>query len=327
MKMKALIATGPGVIEIGEAPVPEIGPRQMLIENQVSAVSPGSELRSLFEGTRFPRVGGTGYMGAGVVSAIGDAVTEFSVGDRVQYTASDPVAPHCEYCVALPEACAVMPDGMSFVTAACAYWAVPPYRGILGSGLRYYEDVVVFGLGPLGLCAVQMLRPVARRLIAVDTVPFRLNLAREFGADAAVNAKEEDLSVVVKKLMPRGSDATFEISGTQPALEQAMDVAAPHGRVVLIGVLPRLNNFNLFRPYQDKGIHLIPLFREGETLGALDDHGGRYKSDVLDMIHRGRINLDTLITRVEPWTNGPTAIPQLLHDRDRAIGVALTWKE
>ena len=64
--MKALIATGPGRIEIGEAPVPAFGPRQLLIETRVSAVSPGSELRGLFAGTtRFPRVGGTGYMAQG----------------------------------------------------------------------------------------------------------------------------------------------------------------------------------------------------------------------------------------------------------------------
>jgi threonine dehydrogenase-like Zn-dependent dehydrogenase len=324
--MKALIATGPGRIEVGEAPIPAFGPRQLLIETHVSAVSPGSELRALFEGTRFPRVGGTGYMGAGVVCAVGDAVTEFAAGDRVQFTTSAPVAPHSELCVAAPESTARIPEGMSFVTAACAYWAVPPYRGILGSGLRYYDDVAVFGLGPLGLCAVQMLRPIARRLIAVDVVPFRLGLARELGADAAVNPQEEDLAAVVARLMPGGAETGFEIAGSQTTLEQAIRIAAPRGRIVLIGVLPALNEFSLFRPYQDKGIRLIPLFREGDSLDPVVDLGHRYEADVLDMIGRGRIDVDRLITWVEPWTNGPAAIPRLRRARDRAIGLALTWK-
>lgn len=325
--MKTLIATGPGVIEVGEAPVPPYGPRQMLLETRVSAVSPGSELRGLFEGKRFPRVGGTGYMGAGVVAEIGDQVTEFQPGDRVQFTTSEPVAPHSEYCVAVPETCAHIPEGISFVTAACSYWAVPPYRGVLGSELRYYDDVVVFGLGPLGLSAVQMLRPIARRLIAVDVLPFRLGLAREFGVDAAVNPQEEDLAATVKRLMPRGADTTFEIVGNQTTLEQAIQVAAPRGRIVLVGVLPILNNFSLFRPYQDKGIRLIPLFREGDTLDPTIDKGHRYKEDVLDMVTRGRVNIDRLITWVEPWTNGPVAIPRLRHERDKAIGLALTWRD
>ena len=323
--MKALIATAPGQLEIGDVPIPIHGPRQLLIETRVSAVSPGSELRALFEGTRFPRVGGTGYMGAGIVTAVGDAVTEFDVGDRVQYTTSAPVAPHSEFCVAAPESTARIPHGISFVTAACSYWAVPPYRGILGSELRFYDDVVVFGLGPLGLCAVQLLRPIARRLIAVDVLPFRLQLAREFGVDAAVNPQEEDLQAVVKRLMPRGAETTFEIVGSQTTLEQAMQVAAPRGRIVLIGVLPVLNNFSLFRPYQDKGIRLLPLFREGDSLDPLLDQGHRYKEDVLDMIEHGRLNIDKLITWVEPYTNGPTAIPRLRHERDCAIGLALTW--
>ena len=323
--MKTLIATGPGKIEVGEVPIPAFGPRQMLIETHVSAVSPGSELRALFEGTRFPRVGGTGYMGAGVVRAAGDAVTEYAAGDRVQFTTSAPVAPHSEFCVAVPESTARIPEGVSFVTAACAYWAVPPYRGILGSGLRYYDDVAVFGLGPLGLCAVQMLRPMARRLIAVDVVPFRLGLARDLGADAAVNPQEEDLAAAVTRLMPRGAETSFEIVGSQTTLEQAIRVAAPRGRIVLIGVLPTLNNFSLFRPYQDKGIRLLPLFREGDSLDPVVDLGHRYKEDVLDMIARRRIDVDRLITWVEPWTNGPTAIPRLRQARDRAIGLALTW--
>jgi threonine dehydrogenase-like Zn-dependent dehydrogenase len=324
--MKTLIATGPGRIEIGEAPTPAFGPRQLLIETHVSAVSPGSELRGLFEGTRFPRVGGTGYMGAGVVCAVGGAVTEFAAGDRVQFTTSEPVAPHSEFCVAVPESTARIPEGVSFVTAACAYWAVPPYRGILGSGLRYYDDVAVFGLGPLGLCAVQLLRPIARRLLAVDTVPFRLGLARELGADAAVNPEEEDLAAVVARLMPRGAGTSFEIAGSQTTLEQAIRIAAPRGRIVLIGVLPALDNFSLFRPYQDKGIRLIPLFREGDSLDPAVDRGHRYKEDVLDMIVRERLDVDRLITWIEPWTNGPAAIPRLRRARDRAIGLALTWK-
>jgi threonine dehydrogenase-like Zn-dependent dehydrogenase len=324
--MKALIATGPGRIEVGEAPVPAFGPRQMLIETHVSAVSPGSELRALFEGTRFPRVGGTGYMGAGVVCALGGAVTEFVAGDRVQYTTSEPVAPHSEFCVVSPESAARIPQGMSFVTAACSYWAVPPYRGILGSGLRYYDDVAVVGLGPLGLCAVQLLRPIARRLIAVDVVPYRLGLARELGADAAVNPQDEDLAAVVARLMPRGAATSFEIAGSQATLEQAIRIAAPRGRIVLIGVLPALREFSLFRPYQDKGIRLVPLYREGDSLDPVVDRSRRYKEDVLDMIGRGRIDVHRLITWVEPWTNGPAAIPGLRHARDRAIGLALTWK-
>src|SRR4051812_34932864 len=89
--VRALIATRPGALEIGAVAVPAFGARQLLIETRVSAVSPGSELRALFEGTRFPRVGGTGYMAAGVVRQVGGEVAGFAPGDAVQFTCSEPV--------------------------------------------------------------------------------------------------------------------------------------------------------------------------------------------------------------------------------------------
>src|SRR3954468_18337015 len=107
--MRALIATGPGKLEIGETDLPAFGPRQLLVETRVSAVSPGSELRVLFEGTRFPRVGGTGYMASGIVRQVGSDVAGFMPGDAVQVTCSEPVGPHSEYCVAWQENAAHLP--------------------------------------------------------------------------------------------------------------------------------------------------------------------------------------------------------------------------
>jgi threonine dehydrogenase-like Zn-dependent dehydrogenase len=323
--MRALIATGSGKLEIAETDLPEFGPRQLLIETRVSAVSPGSELRGLFEGTRFPRVGGTGYMASGVVRQVGGAVAGFAPGDAVQFTCSEPVGPHCEFCVAWQENAAHLPPGLSFVAGACAYWGVPPYRGILGGEVRLNDDLAVIGLGPLGQCAVQLLRPIARRLVAIDLVPLRRDLAREFGADLAADPQDEQLADAVGQLMPRGPRVVIELSGTQPGLELAMRLCAPRGTVVVIGVLPPLNGFQLFRPMQDKGIRFVPITRRGDSLDPAIDRNGEYMADILDMIHRGKLDVERLATWVEPWTSGPDVIPRLRSARDEALGVALTW--
>ncbi len=323
--MRALIATGPGKLEIGEAAVPPFGARQLLIETRVSAVSPGSELRALFEGTRFPRVGGTGYMASGVVRQVGSETTGFAPGDAVQFTCSEPVGPHSEFCVAAYENAAHLPAGMGFVAGACAYWGVPPYRGILGGEVRYYDDLAVIGLGPLGQCAIQMLRPIARRLLAFDPVPSRRALALTLGADLALDPQDGDLVVAVGGLMPRGPRVVIELSGSQPGLELALRLCAPRGTVVVIGVLPPLNGFQLFRPLQDKGIRIVPIARRGDSLDPAIDRNGEYMAAVLDMIHRGKLDVERLATWVEPWTNGPEVIPRLRAARDEALGVALTW--
>jgi threonine dehydrogenase-like Zn-dependent dehydrogenase len=323
--MRALIATAPGTLAIGEVPVPEVGPRQLLVETRASAVSPGSELRGLFEGNRFPRVGGTGYMGAGVVRSVAADVHEFAPGDRIAFTCWDPVGPHCELCLVRAENAAHLPGGRSFVTGACAYWGVPPYRGILGSAIRYYEDVAVSGLGPLGLCAVQLLRHVARRVAALDPIAMRRALAAELGADVTVDPSAAGSLAAIREVMPRGPHVVIELAGTQASLETALELCAPRGTVVVIGVLPPLNGFQLFRPLQDKGVRLVPIARRGDSLDPPVDRSGDYLRDVLDMIDRGRLDVDRLATWVEPWTAGPWAIPRLRQARDEAIGLALTW--
>jgi threonine dehydrogenase-like Zn-dependent dehydrogenase len=325
--MRALIATGPGTLELGEVAVPAYGTRQLLIETRVSAVSPGSELRSLFEGTRFPRVGGTGYMAAGVVRQVGAEVTNFAPDDAVQFTCSEPVGPHSEFCVAARENAAHLPSGLSFLAGACAYWGVPPYRGLLGGDVRYYDDLAVICLGPLGQCAVQLLRPIARRLMAVDLVPSRRDLALALGADLAFDPQDSDLLEAVRQVMPRGPRVVIELSGSQPGLELALRLCAPRGTVVVIGVLPPLTNFQLFRPLQDKGLRLAPIARRGDSLEPAVDRNGEYMADVLDMIQRGKLDVERLATWVEPWTAGPDVIPRLRAARDEALGVALTWSD
>ncbi|MGN6359336.1 MAG: zinc-binding dehydrogenase [Thermomicrobiales bacterium] len=325
--MRALIATRPGTLEPGDVPIPACGARQVLIETRVSAVSPGSELRALFEGTRFPRIGGTGYMAAGVVREVGADVTNFAPGDAVQFTCSEPVGPHSQFCVAARENAAHLPDGVSLLAGACAYWGVPPYRGILGSGVQYYDDLAVIGLGPLGQCAVQLLRPIARRLLAVDLVPSRRDLALALGADLALDPADGNLSDAVGQMMPRGPRVVIELSGSQPGLELALRLCAPRGTVVVIGVLPPLTGFQLFRPLQDKGIRLVPIARRGDSLDPAVDRNGDYMADVLDMIQRGKLDVERLATWVAPWTDGPELIPRLRTARDEALGVALTWPE
>ncbi|MBM4436113.1 MAG: zinc-binding dehydrogenase [Actinobacteria bacterium] len=324
--MHTLIATGPGRLEIGDAPIPTVGPRTMLVKTAVSAVSPGSELRGLFEGSRFPRVGGTGYMLAGEVAQVATDVTEFAPGDRLMGTAHEPVGPHCEFVLLIPENAACLPQGMSFVTGACAFWGVPPYRGLLGSGVRFNDDAAVVGLGPLGQCAVQLLRPLTRRLAAFDLVPMRCELALGFGADLAASPADGDAFEAVRALMPHGPAVVVELSGSQAGLELAIRLCAPRGTVVQVGVLPRLNNFELFRPMQDKGVRFVPIHRTADDIkDRVADQNGRFMADVVDMIQRGRLNVDRLATWVAPWTEGPVLIPRLRDARDQAIGVALTW--
>lgn len=324
--MNGLVAVAPGRIEArGDLPEPgPPGPGEVLVRTAASAVSPGSELRMLYDPAgAFPVEGGTGYMAAGTVEAVGEGVRTLQTGDRVACTAG---GPHRARLRLPADQAARVPDGLAWPTAACAYWIVPPYRALLGTGLAFWERAAVVGLGPLGLCTVQMLRGVCSRLLAVDPLLRRRVLAESLGATAACPPDEAD--AVTTRISPTGFNLVVELSGTQPGLELALRLAAPRARVAIVGVLPRLTSFELFRPMQDKGLTLIPLHRLGDRLsGNPADPVSRYLEAALDMVATRRVDLTPLITRVLPWHEAPTALADLRARPNDLVGLAFTWPE
>lgn len=325
--MRVLIATGPGRLEVGEAPAPEISPSQLLVRTRISAVSAGTEKRKLYSvelgpsdvRDPWPIVGGFGYMAAGEVLAVGAEVRGFSPGDRV--FCGTTWRGHRELLDVEARASIRLPEGMSFLDGACSYWGVPPYRGILAAAVQLYEDAAVIGLGPLGLAAVQLLRRICRRVVAADTVAARCRLAERLGADLAVDVSHGDLAARIRDVLPEGPHVVLEVSGTQRGLEQALAIVQPLGRVATVGSLPLLERFDLFWPIQRKGARIVPLYRRD----AEDFISTKYTADVLDMIAAGRLDVGGLVTWVVPWEEGPRAMDLLRARPDLGVGLAFAW--
>lgn len=325
--MRALVATGPGRLEIGVAPPPDITPTQLLVRARVTAVSAGTEKRKLYGAELgpsdvrgpWPIVGGFGYLAAGEVLAVGAEARGFSVGDRV--FCGRTWGGHRELLDVEASASLRLPAGMSFLDGACSYWGVPPYRGVLAAGVGLYEDAAVIGLGPLGLCAVQLLRPICRRVVAADPVAARCRHAERLGADLAVDVSSQDLASRLRHVLPHGPHVVVEASGTQRGLEQALEIVQPLGRVATVGSLPLLERFDLFWPIQSKGTRIVPLYRRD----ADDLVTTRYTADVLDMVASGRLDVHSLVSWVAWWDEGPRAM-DLLHSRpDLGVGLAFAW--
>jgi threonine dehydrogenase-like Zn-dependent dehydrogenase len=117
-----------------------------------------------------------------------------------------------------------------------------------------------------------------------------------------------------------------ELSGTQPGLELALKIAAPLGRIVVLGVLPRLSDFELFRPMQDKGLTLVPLFRRGASLyDDPPDPTAHYLETALELVAEGTVDVRSLCSHVAAWRDGPVAMQGLRMRPDAWIGLALRW--
>jgi len=114
----------------------------------------------------------------------------------------------------------------------------------IGAALRTAEvkpgsTCAIIGCGGVGLSALQGCRIAgAGRIIAVDTMDWKLELARELGATDVVNAGSGDPVAQVQELTSGGVDYAFECIGLKPTIQQAVGMAAKGGAAVLVGVLP-----------------------------------------------------------------------------------------
>jgi alcohol dehydrogenase len=97
--------------------------------------------------------------------------------------------------------------------------------------------VAVIGCGGVGLSAIQGARIAgASTIIAVDTTPGKLELARELGATDTVNSSDVDAIEAVKTICPNGVDHALEALGLDTTIQQAIDMTTRGGQTTLIGM-------------------------------------------------------------------------------------------
>jgi alcohol dehydrogenase, propanol-preferring len=187
-----------------------------------------------------------GHEGVGRVAELGPGVTEVAIGDRV---AMPWLAYTCGTCdhgvtgwetlcleqqnmgysidggfgeevVAFGRHVVTVPDGIDPLDAApltCA--GVTTYKAVKVAGTRSSDLVAVFGVGGLGHLAIQYAEIAGGRVVAVDVLDEKLELARELGAEFAVNAAEEDPVAAIQRL--GGADQAIAPAVSPPAFEQA----------------------------------------------------------------------------------------------------------
>ncbi|MBN1917977.1 MAG: alcohol dehydrogenase catalytic domain-containing protein [Verrucomicrobia bacterium] len=267
--MKQAFLTAPGRFEVVEVPEPgPIGSHEALIRLEAIGVC-GSDVHYFTKG----RIGSQvveypftiGHECSGVVERVGEAVTRVAAGDRVTV---DPAMPcgECEWCrrgrenicanlrflgcpgqaegayrelLVMPEQSLFrLPDSLSFDDGVALEPAAICTYAVAQSRLASGETIAVLGCGPIGLLVLAAAKASGRaRAFATDLVRERVEAARKFGADAAYNAHETDVvAAILDATGGRGVDVVYECAGEQQTLDQAMQLAAPGGRVSIIGI-------------------------------------------------------------------------------------------
>lgn len=132
---------------------------------------------------------------------------------------------------------APIPDGLSYDRASLALCALGPSFGAFQTmGVSAFDTVLITGLGPVGLGAVVNARYRGARVIAVDSVPYRVERARAMGAAAVLDPRDEGLAAKIKELTGgRGVDCALDCSGTVPAERLCIDATRRKGQVAYVG--------------------------------------------------------------------------------------------
>lgn len=239
--MRAVVAQGTGgpeVLSVSDVPDPVPGPGEVLLD----VVAAGLNRADLLQRQGFypPPPGASEIIGmecSGTVSALGEGVTGWAVGDEVcALLAGGGYAER----VAVPAGQVMpVPAGVDLVTAA----ALPEVAATVWSnvfmvaGLRPDETLLVHGgAGGIGTFAIQLAHALGARVATTGGTAEKLELCRSLGADVTIDYHEQDFVEVVREATGgRGADVVLDNMGAK-YLARNVDVLALEGRLVIIGM-------------------------------------------------------------------------------------------
>ena len=337
--MKALVFRGPSSMPLEDRPDPEPGPGEVVVAIRASGIC-GSDVHGFGGATGRRTVGVVmGHEASGDVVSVGPEVTRVVNGDRVVLK-SILSCGRCDRCIhgqpniclrrqgmgmhfdgayaeriVVPERLVVpIPDTLSYEDGSLVEPLAVAMHAVNITPFGLLESVVVVGAGPIGLLTLLAARERgAGRIIVTDRDPHRLDVARELGADAAIDVGRGDpVAAVMDATDGRGADAVFEAVGIAATVAQSMAIARPGGQVTWIG----------------NSAPEVPLPMQQLVTRELTVRGAYGFVDELelavDALARGRIDAARLVERVAGLDEGEELFRQLAAGSLPAVKVVLT---
>ena len=342
--MKALVLEEYNNLVYKKVPEPPIGPEDVLIRVKACAIC-GSDVHGMdgSTGRRIPPVI-MGHEAAGVIAEVGANVAGWQKGNPVTFDSTI----HCGKCyfcrrgltnlcdnrrvlgvscdeyrrngafveyIAVPQHILYrLPAGLSFEQAAMVEPLSVAFHAVERTPISLNDTAVVVGAGMIGSLVIQALRVAGcGHIIAVDINEARLELARKLGADEALNSDSVGaVDRVLKCTANHGADVAFEVVGITPTLQLSIECLRKGGALTLVGnVAPTAE------------LPLQSVVTRELTLNGSCASRGEYPA-CMDMIARGAINVDALVSAVAPLAEGASWFERLYRDEPSLMKVILS---
>lgn len=342
--MKAMLLTEPNKLEITDVETPQVGPDDVLVEVKACGIC-GSDVHGYdgSSGRRIPPII-MGHEAAGIVDAVGSNVTAFKPGDRVTFDSMISCG-DCHFCrqgminmcdhrrvlgvscgdyrrhgafaelVTVPQRIVYnIPDNLSFEHAAMIEPVSVAVHAVNRTPLELGDKALVIGAGMIGLLCIQALRAAGCGTIFVaDVDDTRLERALKLGADEAFNAKDKKVRErILERTAGHGVDVALEAVGATETIVTAIESLRKGGALTLVGnIAPKID-----LPLQEVVTREIKI---NGTCGC----NGEYPQ-CIDLMARGAIEVESLISKVAPLEEGPSWFTRLHNAEPGLMKVILT---
>jgi 2-desacetyl-2-hydroxyethyl bacteriochlorophyllide A dehydrogenase len=327
---RVLLLDGPGRLRYEDLPPSTLGPRDVRIRTRLGAISAGTEAAWYFgtdpqldpsfrEGRlgrpEFPKT--LGYEKCGEVVAVGAEVTGMKVGDRV-------VAhfPHADSWTLSADAVIPVPAGVSDTQAVMYSLATVALHGVRRSGLRIGDDLMVTGLGFVGLLTVRFARLAgAGRIVATDLYARRRDLGLAMGADLALDPVVGDVGNLLAERFGRGAfDVAIETSSSFEALSDGLRSLRRNGRMCVVSQLKG--------PYPRHPVLGVEFHLDELEMVTADGRGDvdRLASWYFGALRRGAlVGLEDLVTHRVPFTEIERGYRLTEEDPEHVVKILVTY--
>ena len=342
--MDAPVLHGTRKMTYEEFAAPSPGPGEVVVDVGLCGIC-GSDLH-LYDNPEAPDGIVLGHEFGGTIAAIGEGVDGWSLGERVVGALMEPCL-NCWFCrggepylcmhhyrielalageergmsalgamgyapQAIIQAPRLMrvPDALDDRQAASVEPAAVGYHAVRYSGLSVGDRVAVIGAGPIGLFTTQAARVAgAANVVALELSDMRSKAARELGADTVLDPRDFDDSEAVQTAINDAlggpPDTVFDAAGVPSTLQQAVDLVKVDGHVMMVGV-----------SFEPAPIQPSTWVTKRVAVRAAFAYNREDYRQTIDLLERGTIQVEPLISSVVPGSETPEAFERLLGPND-----------
>lgn len=337
MKIKQVVVTGQNDVELQELELRGTpGPGEVLIRTEYSFISAGTELanysglepRVFQEGTWCAYPWKSGYSNVGIVEAVGEGVSRVRPGQRV-YT----WGPHASHHIYNAERLVLeVPEELNAAEVAASRMAGVAATGIHVAASGHNRWVAVYGLGMVGNLAAQFFGIKGARVIGIDPMEQRRQLAERCGIPHTAGGSSEEVAEAIRQLTGgNGADTSVDAVGDSRVVRECVKNTASFGEVIILGSPRAPVQGDLTEIFSDVHIRWLTIKGALEWRLPIYPQTGVAESQqskqemIFDWMRLGKLQIAPLISHVMKPSEIKTAYEGLLHKKNEFFGVVLDY--